>query len=320
MKSFSYLIISIALLICGQTTFAQSDISMTTQWNNRASYNPASISRTEYLYLFGNARRQWVGIDGAPTVVNIQASEYVADLNSAFGISMISDNIGLTSVLNPSLSYAYRISPNVDLDSWSLSFGLSAGVFYRSINGSQYDPTDGTDPSINYTNQTSTSPDANFGMELQTRNFIFGLSSTHLFAINKSYAILQNTNNRYGYAIYKYTNSDYYNLSFGLQFNNRNNLTVVQGSAMIRFKQPTGLYEGPRELFDVGLNYTSSKQLALLLGMNINKDFRIGYAYEYSFQLNTNQSGTHEIMLEYRIPMKISSICESCKGSKDWYF
>ena len=32
--------------------FAQADISMATHWYNRANYNPASIARTEYIYLF----------------------------------------------------------------------------------------------------------------------------------------------------------------------------------------------------------------------------------------------------------------------------
>ena len=302
------------------SSFAQSDISMTTHWNNRASYNPASIARTEYMYLFGNVRHQWTGISGAPTVLNLQASEYIHDLNSAFGISIINDNIGLTSVLNPTITYAYRMSPNEDLDSWSIAMGLSAGLFARTINGSEYDPTDTTDPTLIYYNLTTYKPDANFGIELQTKYLVFGLSTTHLFAINKSSDLYQNTNHRYLYAIYKNTDSEYFNFSFGSEVVNRNNLTVVEANSMIRFKRPTGLYEGPRELFDIGLSYRTTSQLSLLLGINITSNFRVGYSYDYDFKLNTNQSGTHEIMLEYRIPTKASSICESCQGQHAWYF
>ena len=316
-----FLIITVAmLLVSGEMAFGQADISMTTHWNNRASYNPASISRTEYLYLFGNARHQWTGIDGAPSVINLQASQYFTDLHSAFGVSLISDKIGLTTVLNPTVSYAFRISPNIDLDSWSLSLGVAAGLFARTINGSLYDPTDDIDPSISYTDKTSYSPDANIGVEFQSRYLIFGFSSTHLFSINKDYSLFQNTSHRYVYAIYKNTNSEYFNFSLGMQIVNRNNLTVMEGNTMIRLKHPTGLHEGPTELFDVGLSYRSTHQLSLLLGVNLSSDFRVGYSYDYDFKLNSNQSGTHEIMLEYRIPSKASSVCESCKGSEDWYF
>lgn len=312
--------ISLMAVLYSSSAFAQADISMTTHWNNRANYNPASIAKTEYLYLFSNVRHQWTGISGAPTVINVQASEYIHDLRSAFGISVINDNIGLTNVLNPTITYAYRMSPNEDLDSWSISMGLSAGLFARTINGSKYDPTDTTDPTLVYSDLTTYKPDANFGIEIQTKSFIFGLSTTHLFAISKNSDLFQNTNHRYLYAIYKNTNSDYFNFCLGSEIVNRNNLTVVEANSMIRFKRPTGLSDGPRELFDVGLSYRTTKQLSLLLGVNITSNFRVGYSYDYDFKLNSNQSGTHEFMLEYRIPNKTSSICGSCDNQRDWYF
>lgn len=310
----------ISAILYATGAFSQADISMTTHWNNRANYNPAFIARTEYLYLFSNVRHQWTGIDGAPTVANFQASEYINSLSSAFGLSIISDNIGLTHVLNPTITYAYRISPNIDLDSWSLALGLSAGLFARTIEGSQYDPTDNTDPVLVYADQTAYKPDANFGLEFQSKYMVLGFSTTHLFAINKSSDSFLNTSHRYFYGIYKNTDSDYYNLSLGAEVVNRNNLTVVEGNAMIRFKSPTGLREGAKELFDVGLSYRTSKELSLLLGVNITSNFRVGYSYDYDFSLSTNQSGTHEIMLEYRIPTKASSICNSCQEESDWYF
>jgi type IX secretion system PorP/SprF family membrane protein len=321
MKRFLFITFSLLLaMLPFNCSFAQADISMTTHWNNRANYNPASIARTEYLYLFSNVRHQWTGISGAPTVLNVQASEYIHDLRSAFGISVINDKIGLTNVLNPTLTYAYRLSPNDDFDSWSLAMGISAGLFARTINRSQFDPTDTTDPTLIYSDLTTYKPDANFGLELQTKHFVLGLSTTHLFAIGKSSNLFQNTNHRYLYGIYKNTDSECFNFSLGTQLTNRNNLTVAEINTMIRFKHPTGLYDGPRELFDVGLSYRTSNQLSLLLGINITSNFRVGYSYDYDFKINSNQSGTHEIMLEYRIPTKASSICESCQGQHDWYY
>jgi type IX secretion system PorP/SprF family membrane protein len=317
------LILSFALtiLLNSVSLFGQADISMTTHWNNRANYNPASIARTEYLYLFGNARRQWMGISGSPTTINLQASEYIHSLKSAFGLSVVNDKIGLTTVMNPTVSYAYRISSNVDFDSPALSLGLSAGLFARTINGSSYDPTDSSDPAISYSDITTYKPDANIGVEYQSKYLIFGVSMTHLLSIGKSSnSSFLNTSHRYVYGIYKNTNSEYYNFSLGTELINRNNLTVVEVNTSVRFKHPTGLYEGPRELFDIGLSYRTSQLFSFLAGVNLTKNLRVGYSYEYSFKLGSNQSGTHEIMLEYRIPTQVSSICQHCQEDHDWYF
>ena len=53
---------------------AQADISLETHWYNRASYNPASIVRPDFIYFFTNARKQWTGINGSPLVFNFQVS------------------------------------------------------------------------------------------------------------------------------------------------------------------------------------------------------------------------------------------------------
>ena len=108
-------LLAIISTMSNQTLFAQADISMATHWYNRANYNPASIARTEYLYLFSNIRQQWLGVDGAPKVFNVQASEYIHNMRSAFGLSLVGEKIGVTQATNPMVTYAYRLSNNRDL-------------------------------------------------------------------------------------------------------------------------------------------------------------------------------------------------------------
>lgn len=115
---------------------AQADISSSIHWNNRSGYNPAFIARPDYLYLFADTRRQWIGVNGAPVVYNVQASEYIHSLRSAVGLSLVSDKIGATQVLNPMFTYAFRIAKK---SNWALSLGLSTGLFIRTINGSLFE-------------------------------------------------------------------------------------------------------------------------------------------------------------------------------------
>lgn len=289
---------------------------MSTHWYNRSGYNPAFIARTEYFYLFSNARQQWLGVDGAPRVINIQASEYIHKLRSAFGVSFVSDNIGVTQAFNPMLTYAFRIENEKD---WSLSMGLSGGVFYRTINGSLFEAENINDPSVNYNTEKVIRPDANAGIEFQTSQFILGLSSTHLFSMNDKEDSFLNSNHRYGYLIYKNNNSEQFFYKLGVQVVNRSNLTVIEGNVLIRLKHSTGLMQGPREIFDLGMTIRSSRQMSFLLGILLRPDVRLGYAYDYSFIKGYSQNGSHEIMLEYRLPNNAASARYQCGIARPWY-
>jgi len=306
----------ILTLISGLKAIAQADISMATHWYNRANYNPASIARTEYLYLFSNIRQQWVGVDGAPKVFNVQASEYISEMHSAFGISLIGEKVGVTQAYNPMVTYAYRISDDQD---WSFAMGLSAGVFTRFVDGSLYQAATTNDPSISYAMQQITRPDANIGFEFQSEHFIYALSSTHILSINKSDNTFLNANHRYGAVIYKNTDPEIFNYHLGLQLVNRNNLTVVEGNVSLRFKHQTGLIRGPQEIFDIGMTYRSSSQMTFLFGLNLSPNVRVGYAYDKSFITGYEFNGTHEMMIEFRIPSKVASTRCHCPNTDNWY-
>jgi len=294
---------------------AQADICMSSHWYNRANYNPASIARPNYMYLFCNVRQQWVGVSGAPRVFNVQGSEYIHDLHSAFGLSLVADKIGVTQAFNPMLSYAYRIA---DDPTWAFSMGLSAGVFSRSIDGSLYDAEITSDPSIQYDMEKTLRPDANVGFEFQSTHFIFSLSSTHLLSIGKSDSLFLNSNHRYGSVVYKNSSPELFIYSLGFQVVNRNNLTVLEWNTCIRVKNGTGLLRGSQEIFDLGLTYRTSKEIALLFGLNISPNLKVGYAYIQSFIPRYYTNSTHEVMLEYRIPEKAAST-RKCGKEGYWY-
>lgn len=291
------------ILFIGIQSMAQTELGTTSHWYNRAYYNPASIARPGFIYFFSNYRKQWTGIDGSPTVYNFQASGFSEKQNSAFGISVIRDEIGLTTAFNPTIQYAYRVGLKENLD---LSLGLAAGVYTRRLNAAAYDPEVVDDPALDYTDQRFTSPDANFGAELEGKHFIAGLSTAHLFALWKPDDEYLITNHQYIYALYKNTDSELYNLTAGIQLSRRNNVTIFEGTGIIRIKMPTGLQKGPRELVDLGLTYRSSNQITLITGLNISRNLRIGYTYDFNFGVELNGNSTHEFILEYRIPLSLT--------------
>ncbi len=295
------ILIAGVFIFCRFIALAQTDVGTTSHWYNRANYNPASIIRPGYVYIFSNVRRQWVGVDGAPTVYNLQVSGFSENHNSALGISVIKDDIGVTTALNPSLQFAHRAKLK---DNLNLSLGLSFGVYSRRINAAAYEADIVNDPAVDYSGEKYISPDANFGLEVQDKHFIVGLSATHLFAIWKPDDQFLITNHHYAYAYYKNSDSEMFNITAGVNVINRKNLTVFEGTAIIRFKRPSGLQKGPTELFDLGLTVRSVNQFTAITGINISRNLRIGYTYDFGFGSSFSNNCTHEFILEYRLPIR----------------
>jgi hypothetical protein len=81
----------------------------------------------------------------------------------------------------------------------------------------------------------------------------------------------------------------------------------------------TGLQSGPGEIFDLGLTYSSSSQITLLFGLNISSNLKVGYAYNQSFITGLYPNGTHELMLEYRIPSRAAAAHFEGEDIDNWY-
>jgi len=291
------------LIIFSRLAMGQADVSSTTHWYNRSLFNPASIARDGFVYMFSNVRRQWTGVDGAPTVYTLQASGFSDEHQSAVGFSFTKDDIGLTSALNPTIQYAHRVGLTPKLD---LSLGMAAGVYSRQVNASLYEAEIIDDPALNYSDERYTSPDAHLGFELQGKHFLAGASTTHVFALFKKDDDFLIANHRYVYALYRNSDSELYNITAGIQLSNRRNLTVFEASTIIRVKRPTGLVKGPTELFDLGFTFRSVQELTLITGIHITPNMRLGYTYDFNFSNAIKSNGTHEILLEYRIPLHVS--------------
>jgi type IX secretion system PorP/SprF family membrane protein len=320
MKIFLYIFILWGLLI-SEIAYSQADISMATHWNSRANYNPAFIARPDYLYLFCNTRKQWIGVNGAPVVFNLQVSEYINDFDSALGFSLVSDNVGASQAINPMISYAYRIAKK---DRWQMAMGLSAGIFTRVVNGSLFEADNSNDPSLFSNYEKKTKPDLNVGFEFQSIHFIYGISSTHLFSMSKSDTLFLNTNHRYAYAIYKNDEPKSFSYSFGMQIVNRKDFIDGEVNMSFRLKRlpktiESPVLRGPQEILDIGLTCRTSREITVLCGIMITPYLRLGYAYDQSLLTRLRSNSTHEVMIEYRIPARAASTTVRCGSKEFWY-
>lgn len=110
--------------------------------------NPAAVSNNyilaEYPYSVSvSSRFQYLGVGvnwkDAPNT-NVLNAEWVNDnLNSTFGLQIISDKIGLLGNNNAYLQYSYKLRLSRREEKF-LSFGISAGAvnYYSKINGADF--------------------------------------------------------------------------------------------------------------------------------------------------------------------------------------
>jgi type IX secretion system PorP/SprF family membrane protein len=120
-------------------------------------YNPAEAS-SNYAYGFANYRKQWVNIEGAPTVATLNYNTLIDHSRSGIGVKLTSYSRGLLNTSEALFTYSYGVpfSPNN-----VLYFGISGGASSNTVDINK--STDPSDPALaNY--PTGLRPSGNFGI------------------------------------------------------------------------------------------------------------------------------------------------------------
>ena len=73
---------------------AQQDPMYTMYMWNMMTVNPGYAGSADVLNATGLARRQWVGLDGAPTTNSLMVHTPLRDRSLALGLSVVDDRIG----------------------------------------------------------------------------------------------------------------------------------------------------------------------------------------------------------------------------------
>ena len=111
---------------------------------NQMVFNPAYAGTKGVVSFQGVYSSQWTGINGSPTTQTISIDGPISN-SMGLGVHFINDQIGAQSQRAAYGSYAYKIRLNQSL---RLSFGISAGVSYFSLNGNEFVIQTENDPAI----------------------------------------------------------------------------------------------------------------------------------------------------------------------------
>lgn len=304
-KLFFLLACLFPLFALGQQTAVYSQYMF-----NGLLLNPAYAGYKEDINISLLNRSQWVGVSGAPNTQSLIADgAFFNNKNVGLGLAIVNDRVGIQGQTSAMFNYSYRLQVG---DESRLSFGIAAGGIQFSLNSNKAIIDDPTDPNFSGM-QSYLAPDARAGVYFSNDNFYAGLSATNLLvnAVSKNnlrsqYVILPNT---------------HFFLTAGAIFDVNNSL---------KFKPSFLLREDPKSMgnFDINASFLINDRIWLggsyrmgvdmwkntnsqfgtfqqnslvgLVEVYVAKQFRFGYAYDYSLsRLNTLANGSHEFSIGF---------------------
>ncbi len=285
MKKFR-LILGVLALMSLTTVFGQQDPQYTQYMYNMNILNPAYAGSKGITSIGLLGRTQWVGVEGAPRTVTLAMHSPIGRA-VGIGLSVIHDEIGPVKEDNIYADFSYTIFTS---EEGRLAFGLKAGVTFMDVRELiMVDP----DPLNIPIHQTS--PNFGAGVYYYTDKFYVGLSAPNFLEtkhLEKDGGVVSTASEKM-----------HYFLTSGFVFDVADNLKL-KPSAM--FKATAGaplsvdlsLNLLVDEKVELGLSHRFDDSISALVGFQVNDDFRVGYAYDYTTtRFGDFNSGSHEIML-----------------------
>jgi len=317
-------LVIICLLVSG-FTFAQQEAQFSQYYNNPYYFNPAAGGLTKTTQFDVGFRRQWMNIEGSPLSFyasghseirfNKFKSEVIEEFNNdnesvyaspekrigvtkhVVGGKMVSDQIGPFVKTGVMGSYAYHLRFT---EKTMLGLGVSAGWSNFGINSSKVILHDEDDFEYNnflMRNSNQNIFDVQAGLTFYGEKFTFGISSTQLL---QNDLIIEEviTQSQYGrhwfmFGMYEFSASEEIAIEphFMVQ-------TIANAPISVNF----GTRVIYKDRYWGNIAYRFGDAINVGVGMNIAKNFRLGYAYDFSAgQVQRINNSVHELVIGYII-------------------
>jgi type IX secretion system PorP/SprF family membrane protein len=292
------IILYLSIMIFCLASFAQQRSTTTTYPYNGLLINPAYAGSLNLLSVIAVHRKQWINVEGAPSLTAFSAHSSFASNSVGVGLFASKASQSITDDYSLYASYAYKINTPIGI----LAMGLQGGFNQRT---SDYEKLNllSTDPLMQGA-PTRFSP--NFGTGIYLANPVYYIGASVPYLLEN--IILENS---------ELTNSDdqsiekrHYYLSGGFIYPINDHLKIspgflLKGQEAIPLSWNANINLIIDEVAYLGINYRNTGDFGILGQVMLNENLRVGYAYDVNTsQINTVSSGSHEIFINYRIKLK----------------
>lgn len=290
----------IACLSFKTAVIAQQKAMYTQYMFNGLAINPAYSATDEALTFTGLARQQWVGLKGAPNTQTFSIHTPIKETNTSVGMILMRDQIGeVISEKGATLTLAQRVE--IGEDSY-LAVGLNGGFSQNQASFSDnYAQSPGAISDPVFQDQNKIRANFGFGIMLFSPKYYLGFSSPHFYY--RDVADIGKLNPGTAYRPHYILQAGYVApLGDFLKFKPNFIMKYVNGSPMQLDVNVNFLI---KEAIWVGASYRSLESFDALAQIYVTKGLAIGYSYDFaSTELARVQTGSHEIMLQFRLPVK----------------
>jgi type IX secretion system PorP/SprF family membrane protein len=290
------IVITILCIIGSLTCLAQQRPMQSLYMFDPLLVNPAYAGNHVQLSATSIYRNQWVNFPGAPRTLT--ATVHSGFRKSRVGLGLIAgrDEIGIHGENSLYFVYSYKL-PISKYSKTMLSFGLQGGFNNLKSDFGKLNPKNPSDPFFGVVDRNFS---WNFGggAILYSDKFYVGLSVP--YGLNNKVVDFENlestaSQERYYYLMGGYTHEV-------------SPIVKLLPSALIRFQEQAPLSFDLNlvtvfyDAVGLGLSYRNGDAIVGLFELQINENFHVGYAYDFTTSALANYSnGTHEIMLNYRV-------------------
>jgi type IX secretion system PorP/SprF family membrane protein len=292
-----HLLIGILFILISGSVSAQQNLVYNHYYLNPFLYNPSYIAPSGYTELYANYRKQWAGIEGAPTTGTL-SFHIPLNYKAAVAVSAYQDEAGLLKTTSGMLSFSYQIYLGKKItDIHKIGFGLSAGVTNSRIKSDEAD--DIQDPVLG--NNTS-SIDGQFGLHYQYNGFKLSFALPRIFDTKVA------SEESFNASGISQLNSTISSISYDMKIGSRFSIEPIISYRTYENLEPQYEVLTSFKLANagwIGGSYRDGYGAAGFLGVNIKEKIKIGYAYEFATeQTDKVGNGSHEVQLVLRLGKK----------------
>lgn len=298
LQTLRLIVLAAATTVAGEM-WAQQDPAFAHYWMMEPQFNPATVGRTPQLSITAAYQTHATGYEdaGGTMYAGADMAFNIGKTRHGVGVLFQNDEIGLFSHKRFTAQYAYHLR----LWGGTLSIGGEVDMLNETLNGSQADLEDASDPAFPTTDVSGSKFDASAGIYYAHKRWYVGVAAQHLTGPT---IYLGETN--------EYEVKRLYNLIGGYNIRLRSPLFTIAPSALLRYDGSefradiTARLEYAHEKKRIygGLSYSPQNSVTGFVGGMFH-----GVNISYSYEANTSGmglgAGQHEITLGYRLDLNL---------------
>jgi type IX secretion system PorP/SprF family membrane protein len=280
----------LVLINVSKVVAQQQAFSYTQYMDNLTPLNPAYSLLDKSGSINTLARKQWIGIDGAPTTFLFNGNIPLESINGSAGLIVFNDQFAVEHQTEVNAYFAKGIQLG---EKDYLGVSINAGLRNYVAGYSTLDPSD---PAFR-NDVRETKPNIGFGIMYYTDWYYIGVSVPELTINSLGTASVQDNTNFRNH--YYFSGALITNVNDDIEFKPATLISYANGVPLIADISGTFYM---KQAFGIGLNYRTNNEMAGIITLNINA-VHVGYSYQFgttSNNLGGYNNATHEISVSYR--------------------